>query len=93
MQVLYLFAALAIGALLCLLLLGIIAFRWRAQWTQALDYFGLFEPDYELDQMYEEERVELPPVGDEPHHPDPDIVESGWMDDAPPLTPPAQRSA
>jgi hypothetical protein len=70
MQVLYLFAALAIGALACLLLLGIIAVRWRAQWTQALDYFG-----------------------NAPHDPDPDIVESGWMDDAPPLTPPAQRSA
>jgi hypothetical protein len=92
MQVLYLFAALAIGALVCLLLLGIIAVRWRAQWTQALDYFGLVEPDYELEERYEE-RADLPPVGDEPHDPDPDIVESGWMDDAPPLTPPAQRSA
>ena len=92
MQVLYLFAALAIGALLCLLLLGIIAIRWRAQWAQALDYFGLVEPEYEFDETYAQ-RVELPPVGNEPHEPDPDIVESGWMHDTPPLSPPAQRSA
>ena len=92
MQVLYLFAALGIGALMCLLLLGFIAIRWRSQWTQALDYFGLVEPDYELETP-RADQVELPPVGSEPHEPDPDIVESGWLENAPPLTPPAQRSA
>jgi hypothetical protein len=42
-EVLSLLAGMALGVLVCALLVGVIALIWREQWRAALVYFGLAE--------------------------------------------------